>query len=157
MAAALFAIGSFGTVLALCAAALVAARSRKALGAIAAGALCIAAASRSPARVVEGRIELHQQALPHLFEAPAGEGTQALVHDDWLQLALEHGIPAALCLALLTLLALKRAEAPVAAAIASLAARAFVDFPLHRPAELALFVTLLALALKKEEPCPDSP
>ncbi len=160
--AALLAIGSFATALALAAAALAGARSRRALGAVAAGALCIAAAGRDPARVLEGRIELHRIALPHLLDAPLtgiGPGDDFHVHDDWVERALEHGIPAAACVALLAALgiagALKRRKPAVAAALASLCARAFVDFPLARPAELALFVTLIALSLK-EDPCPAS-
>ncbi|MGZ6141901.1 MAG: hypothetical protein ACXWLM_01125 [Myxococcales bacterium] len=169
-AAALLAIGSFGTVLALAAAALVGLRSRRALGAVAAGALCIAAAGRDPARVLEGRIELHRIALPHLLDAPLrglGPGSvealysekQNHVHDDWLERAIEQGIPAALSLALLAALGIAAAvkrRPEVAAALASLCARACVDFPLARPAELALFVTLIALSLKEEDPCPAS-
>ena len=170
-AGALLAIGSFGTVLALGAAALVGLRSRRALGAVAAGALCVAAAGRDPMRVLEGRIELHRIALPHLLDAPLrglGPGSvealysekQDHVHDDWLERAIEQGIPAALCLALLATLgiaaAVRRQRPEVAAALASLCARAFVDFPLARPAELALFVTLIALSLKEEDPCPAS-
>jgi O-antigen ligase len=122
-------------------------------------------------KVIQGRIELHQVAAPHLLDAPlTGLGSveklwpasrpQNHVHDDWLELALEQGIPAALLLAALTIAALRKALQKKligpAAALASLAARAFVDFPLARPAELALFVTLIAVALR-EEPCTSSP
>ncbi|HUJ29347.1 MAG TPA: hypothetical protein VLW85_25180, partial [Myxococcales bacterium] len=163
-ALALAAIASFATVLALAAAALCVRKRSFAL--FAAGALCAAAAGRDPGRVLQGRIELHQIAAPYALVSPwtglcPGAVREQILkwgaHDDWLERAIEQGFPAMLALAALALLALRRASRQPAAAagVASLAARAFVDFPLSRPAELALFVTLVALCLK-EEPCPDS-
>ena len=158
-------------------------------------AAALGAASRDPSRALQGRIYLHAVALPHLLEAPlVGHGpgsvrllwpaweaarspsaaevrfaaSQDHVHDDWLERALELGVPAALCLAALAALGIFSAirlgrsqRGPAAlrtlaagAALAGLCARAFVDFPLARPAELGLFATLIALALAApEEPC----
>jgi hypothetical protein len=184
-AIALACIGSFATLLALAAAALVA-RPRVALGTLLAGSLCVAAVGRSPARALEGRLYLHRVAAAHLADAPwfgAGAGSvralwpsweaarwasgaedraalpfaaaQDHVHDDWLERALEQGVLASLLPAALALLSLRRARrdprfTAVAAGIAALCARAFVDFPLARPAELALFVTLVALPWQEE-------
>ena len=178
---ALACIGSFATVLALLAAALLLARPRLALGAAAAGALCLAAAGRDPVRALEGRLYLHRICAPHLLDAPLpglGKGSvralwprweadrwasgaepetarrfaaaQDHVHDDWLERALEDGWPSALVLLLLAALSIRRARArpefaAAGAGLAALAARALVDFPLARPAELSLFVVLLAL------------
>lgn len=181
-AAALAALGSFATILALAAGALAASavlRSFKplALAGLAAAALALTA-RRDPGPVIQGRVLLHRVALAHVAEAPVlghGPGSvralwpswaagppQDHVHDDWLERALEQGIPAALCLAALAALAIARTAgtrdaglAGAAAGAASLAARALVDFPLERPAELALFVTLLALCLRSP-PCKDS-
>jgi hypothetical protein len=58
-----------------------------------------------------------------------------------------------LLLALIAALALAKARAklPAAAAgIAGLCARALVDFPLARPAELALFAVLVALPYQED-------
>jgi hypothetical protein len=173
-AAALAVLGSFATALALAAAAAVALRRSAAIALL---CLCAAWVGRDPVKVLQGRIELHQVAAPHLLDAPlTGLGSveklwpaahpQNHVHDDWLELALEQGMPAALLLAALTVAALRKALQKKllgpAAALASLAARAFVDFPLARPAELALFVTLIAVALREEQctessPSPSSP
>jgi putative inorganic carbon (HCO3(-)) transporter len=83
---------------------------------------------------------------------------QEHAHDDYLERALEQGLPAALLIAALAALSILRGRSHrpwAAGALASLAARALVDFPLARPAELALFVTLAAACLEK--PCRDSP
>ena len=156
----------------------------------------LGAVQREPGRALQGRLYLHRVALPHLIEAPLlGQGPGAIrllwpaweearkrtaaeapfvaaqdhVHDDWLERALDLGLPSALCLAALAALSigcairLGRAQSGPAAlrrlaagaALAGLCARAFVDFPLARPAELGLFATLIALALAPpEEPCP---
>jgi putative inorganic carbon (HCO3(-)) transporter len=178
--AALAALGSFATLLALgaggMAAALVLRQARPLV--LLVPVLCVLALSvrRDPLTVLEGRVELHRVALSHLAEAPLlghGPGSvralwpswqpaapaQEHVHDDWLERALEQGLPAALLLAGLLALALLRAgahRAGAAAGLASIAARALVDFPLARPAELALFVTLIAVCLRRPA-CPDSP
>jgi len=160
-ALALAALASFATALALAAAALC--TRKRAFVLLAAGALCVGAVSRDPSRVLQGRVELHQIAAPYALQAPLfGIGPGAVrerilkwgAHDDWLEIAIEQGFPAMLALALLALLAVRRGT-PAAAAAAALAARAFVDFPLSRPAELALFVTLVAHCLQ-EEPCIES-
>ena len=174
--AALAALGSFGSLVALGAAALVLpsrprgqperlsgdghlVAGRRALLLLAIALVALGTAGRDPVRVSAGRAGLHAVALPHLADAPllgGGPGsTQALtpghVHDDWLERALEIGLPATLALAALAALAIRRARGtPIAAALAALAARAFVDFPLSRPAELGLFVVLVALAFREE-------
>ena len=167
-AIALACIGSFATLLALGVAALFLSRSRAAIGATA--LLCVAAAGRDPVRVAQGRIELHRIAAPHLLDAPLtglGAGSvkalwpswdpagrpQDHAHDDWLERAIERGIPSMLLLAALAALAIVRArkKLPAAAAgIAAIAARAFVDFPLARPAELTLFVVLIAMPWQED-------
>lgn len=77
-------------------------------------------------------------------------GLEAHAHADWLELWLEAG-PLAV-LALLTFLATRLRESwcsaqPFAgAALVVLATRAFVDFPLHRPADWAVLALTCALA-----------
>lgn len=181
--AALCALGSLASVLALAAACVVALpRKRWALPLLA--ALCLGAASgRAFDERLAGRRYLHRVAAAHLLDAPLlGLGPGAVrahwpaweaalfreedrrfaapqdhVHDDLLERALEQGIPAALLFAACAGLAIARGRRRTpwaAAALASLCARALVDFPLARPAELALFVTLAAACL--EVPCTES-
>jgi hypothetical protein len=86
-------------------------------------------------------------------EARPFAAAQDHLHDDWLEGAIERGLPATLILLLLAGLAIHRAStrAPAAAAgIAALAARALFDFPLARPAELTLFAVLIALTCQEE-------
>jgi O-antigen ligase len=75
-------------------------------------------------------------------------------HLDYLEWLLELGLVGAvprLLLLLAALLAGRQAsearERATIAALVALAARAFTDFPLERPAELCLFAVLMALAL----------
>ena len=82
-------------------------------------------------------------------------GVQDHVHDDWLERALESGVPGlAALLALLgtVLAAALRSRTPegvaIAAAVASLSARATVDFPLERPADLSLLALLAGAAAR---------
>jgi hypothetical protein len=156
--AALAVLGSFASVLALGAACLVA-LPRKKLAPVALAALCLGAASRNLESRVAGRLELDRIAARHLLDAPLlGIGSvkavlpqpQDHVHDDLLERALEQGWPCALLLAGIAAAALRKRTA-AAAALASIAARSFVDFPLARPAELALFVTLAAACLTEPE------
>jgi tetratricopeptide (TPR) repeat protein len=72
-------------------------------------------------------------------------------HNDWLQLAAESGIFAPLLPALLIGLALRRAEAPLAASLIALASNAIFHFPLEVPATAALFWLSLGLAGSGEE------
>lgn len=161
--AALAALGSYATLLAL-GAGLLLLRPKRPLLAAAALALVFAGASgRNLATRITGRLELHSQAAEQLLEHPllgAGPGSHpAHVHDDFLERALDQGWPAAAVMLALCALALRKArDRAAAAALASLCARAFVDFPLSRPAELSLFVTLLALCFQQEPTeCPASP
>jgi hypothetical protein len=76
------------------------------------------------------------------------------VHDDWLELVLELGWPGALALVAVLARALRsaRRHAPFAgAAIISLGVRALFDFPLHRPADLAVLALAVALSLSAEQ------
>ncbi len=76
------------------------------------------------------------------------------VHDDWLELVLELGWPGAVVLLAVLARALRSAHrhAPFAgAAIVSLGVRALVDFPLHRPADLAVLALAVALSVSAQE------
>ena len=73
------------------------------------------------------------------------------LHNDYLQRLVEQGIAGLAALVVVIALALRRAPPALAAAIAALAARALVDFPLARPAELCLFTLLIAAALHPRE------
>ena len=87
-------------------------------------------------------------------------GPQDHVHCDPIEVLLESGIPGLLAMAGALALALSRAlgtrpgettedavrRAAIAAGIASLCARSLVDFPLHRPGELAVLAVLCGLA-----------
>ena len=161
--AALTVIGSFASILALGAACLVAMPRRK-LALFALAPLAIAASGRNLQSRIDGRFELSLTAAKHLLDAPLfGIGpvtalfaNQDHIHNDFLERALEQGWPAALLLAALAGHALLRGRRTAAgAALASLCARSLVDFPLARPAELALFVTLIAACLR-ESKCTNS-
>jgi hypothetical protein len=151
-------IGSFASVLALGVACL---KLRSKSAAIALAIVCVGTLGRNLESRIEGRKELALQAAPHLSFLGAGPGNaqsylsqpQDHVHDDWLEIAVEQGIPAALLLLVLAIVSVNIGPKTQAAALASLVARAFVDFPLARPAELALFVTLIAACLSKEASC----
>ncbi|MBS2022469.1 MAG: hypothetical protein JST92_08670 [Deltaproteobacteria bacterium] len=145
------------------------------------GALAGLVADRDLLNVGRGRALLWGLA-DHLAQAPMlGHGIGAVrtlrapsiplvvldhAHADPLELALGAGLPAlliALALFALALLALHRSlstDRPRAlamgAALLTLASRSLVDFPLSRPAELALFVTLVSLALRRA-PAADTP
>lgn len=80
-------------------------------------------------------------------------GFQDHAHNDYLEFLVDYGI-VGLCAFFLTLglmapLLIRRSLSPleqgIGASLIVLLAVAFVDFPLHRPAELYLFWTLLAL------------
>ncbi len=80
-------------------------------------------------------------------------GIQDHVHDDWLERLLEGGVVGLVALLALFATALVAALRSgtleglgVAAGLASLAARATVDFPLSRPADLVLLATLVGAA-----------
>jgi O-antigen ligase len=80
-------------------------------------------------------------------------GLQDHVHDDWLERLLEGGavgLAALLALFVTALLAAIRSRTleglGIAAGLASLAARATVDFPLSRPADLVLLAVLSGAA-----------
>lgn len=81
-------------------------------------------------------------------------GRQDHIHNDWLELLLERGI-LGLAALLLTLFgpfkaAWRRRDAHgpfILAALAALLARAFIDFPFARPADLCLLALLASLAL----------
>ena len=82
-------------------------------------------------------------------------GLQDHLHDDWLERLLESGIVGLLALVALfgtTFVAALRSGTlegvGVAAALASLAARATVDFPLARPADLVLLAVLCGEAAR---------
>ena len=86
------------------------------------------------------------------------------VHDDWLERLLESGIAGLLALVALFLsafLAALRRGTPegtgVAAALASLAVRATVDFPLSRPADLVLLAVLCGAAAQRGVVSVDAP
>jgi hypothetical protein len=155
--AALAVIGSFGSILALGAACLFAMPRRK-LALVALVPLAIAASGRNLQSRIDGRLELSLTAAKHLLDAPLfGSGpvtaifaNQNHVHNDLLEQALEHGWPVALLLVAIAVQALRKGRGTAAAAaLASLCARSLVDFPLARPAELALFVTLIAACLRE--------
>jgi putative inorganic carbon (hco3(-)) transporter len=153
--AALAVIGSFASILALGAACLVAMPRRK-LVLFALAPLAVAASGRNLQSRIDGRLELSLTAAKHLLDAPLfGIGpvtalfaNQNHIHNDFLERALEQGWPAALLLAALAVQALRK-KTVASAALASLCARSLVDFPLARPAELALFVTLIAACLRE--------
>jgi hypothetical protein len=127
--------------------------------------LAIAASGRNLQSRIDGRLDLDKTAIRHLLDAPVfGSGPvttlfknpQDHIHNDLLERALTQGWPCALLLAALALYAIhKGRKTAAAAALASLCARSLVDFPLARPAELALFVTLIAACLT-EPPCTES-
>jgi O-antigen ligase len=83
-------------------------------------------------------------------------GPQQHAHNDYLEALVERGLPGAVSLAgvvCLVLVAGWRAQehsaaAAGAAAVAALAAVASVDFPLARPAEVALFWTAVCVAVQ---------
>ncbi len=84
-------------------------------------------------------------------------GLQDHAHLDYLEWLLELGLVGAIPRLLLLLAALRagrHARTPrdraVIAALMALAARALTDFPLARPAELCLFVVLMAVALRSD-------
>lgn len=86
--------------------------------------------------------------------AQAFAARQDHLHSDYLERAVEQGAAGVIALVVLLIVVLRRAlrapgssAAGVAAALASLAVRSFVDFPLARPAELCLFALLCATAL----------
>lgn len=88
------------------------------------------------------------------FAAP-----QNHAHDDYLEWLLELGLVGTLPRVLLLLAALHAGRhAPDArgqattAALAALGARALVDFPLSRPAELCQFAVLIVLSLRNRSP-----
>jgi O-antigen ligase len=74
-------------------------------------------------------------------------------HNDYLELATDAGLPAALALAaiVVSLLAFARRHAHRTVALASacgvtaISAAALVDFPLHRPTELFVFWVLAGI------------
>lgn len=144
------------------------------------------AQGRSLRSRVEGRLYLLQVAAPHVLDAPLlghGPGSvtarwtaweadywqrvhparqltfvaqQRHAHDDFLEIALDLGVPGLAALlawiALALAAGLRRAKEDPATlaltcALAALAARAAVDFPLQRPAELGLFALLTASLL----------
>jgi hypothetical protein len=155
--AALAVLGSFASILALGAACFIAMPRRK-LALFALAPLALAASGRNLQSRIDGRFELSLTATKHLLDAPLfGIGpvtalfaNQNHIHNDFLERALETGWPAALLLAALAVHALRRGRRTAAgAALASLCARSLVDFPLARPAELALFVTLIAACLRE--------
>jgi putative inorganic carbon (hco3(-)) transporter len=161
--AALAVIGSFASILALAAACLVALPRRK-LALFALAPLAIATSGRNLQSRIDGRLDLDKTAIRHLLDAPLLGGgpvtalfaNQDHIHNDLLERALTQGWPCALLLAALAAYAIRKgrkgSELAAAAALASLCARSLVDFPLARPAELALFVTLVAACLT-EPPC----
>jgi O-antigen ligase len=77
-------------------------------------------------------------------------GLEAHAHDDWLEVWLEAGplaLGALLALVVARLRDAWRSAAPFAgAALVVIAARALVDFPLHRPADWAVLALVCALA-----------
>jgi O-antigen ligase len=86
-------------------------------------------------------------------------GIQDHLHDDWLERLLESGVVGLAALVALfatTFVAAIRSRtlegAGVAAALASLAARAAVDFPLARPADLVLLAVLCGEAARLAGP-----
>lgn len=79
-------------------------------------------------------------------------------HDDWLEVLVERGVFGLVGLVLLFALPASRAwrapgprAASVVAALACLAARATVDFPLARPADLCLLAAVVGLAFSLED------
>ncbi len=84
-------------------------------------------------------------------------GLQDHLHSDWLEQLLDAGVPGLLALLALFATALvaavrsaTREGLAVAAGLASLAARATVDFPLARPADLVLLGVLCGTASRLE-------
>lgn len=193
---ALAATRSWGTLLALGAAALSLAwtRAPKSPGprrwgaallvALGVALLLLAVRERSLSTVLAGRLYLWEVAARHVADAPVlGHGPGSFVnlwpgweaehwargapaeqqrfadvqdhaHLDYLEWLLELGVVGTLPRLLLLLAALWAGRQAVEArgraliaALAALAARALTDFPLMRPAELCLFVVLIALAL----------
>jgi O-antigen ligase len=72
-------------------------------------------------------------------------GVQDHVHLDWLERALEQGLLGLVALGLVLARAVKEGPAHRRAALVTLAVRALFDFPLARPADLALLAALLSV------------
>ncbi|MDP1920510.1 MAG: O-antigen ligase family protein [Myxococcales bacterium] len=76
-------------------------------------------------------------------------GLQRHLHDDWLELLIEVGVPGVLSMAFVLISALGRswrASSPfVGAALVSFVTRGFFDFPLHRPADWAALAVVLSI------------
>lgn len=178
----LAACGSFATLLAAVAGAVAFALAARRLprpmtllaGSLAMALLAVGPMSRSLSSRLEGRARLARLALANIASSPlVGHGPGAFereyprwrgdeagmdpiqdhVHDDWLEHAVEEGVPAALTFALLVLgglwAAVRAGQGAVAAGLASLAARACVDFPLARVPELVLLAVFLGLAYNR--------
>lgn len=72
-------------------------------------------------------------------------GVQDHVHADWLERWLEQGLMGVVALAFVAVQGLRRASALEAAALVTCVIRGLVDFPLARPADLALFAAIVAV------------
>ena len=89
-------------------------------------------------------------------ERPRFAGPQQHAHNDYLEALVERGLPGAASLAGVVCLVLftawqargRSVVAAGAASVAALAAVAVVDFPLERPAEVALFWTAACVAIR---------
>lgn len=158
---------SWGSVLALGAAGAFAARraDRRTLlmgaGGLAALTVALGLSGRDLAAIVRGRVDLWAQAAPRVLDAPLfgrGAGSvQGHAHCDFLEWSLDFGLVglglrlALVALALRGALNFRRPLAVAAGAgLVGLLARAMVDFPLARPAELCLLGVLVSIAVRRE-------
>src|SRR5439155_14002092 len=133
-------------------------RRAPAAGAVLLALACLAAATgRHVDQIGAGRLELWSTATPMISLLGHGAGSSVALagghlHNDFLERLFEQGIAGLGALLFLIVAALKRAPLAIACALAALCARALVDFPLARPAELCLFVVLVACAFHPPEP-----
>ena len=99
----------------------------------------------------EFRRAAHRHAVDAVFAGP-----QQHAHNDYLEALVERGVPGAVSLAVVAGVVFvgawsapgRRDAAAGAAGVVALAAVALVDFPLARPAEVALFWTAAAVAIQ---------
>lgn len=179
MLAALPACRSFATLLGLAAIVLVMFRRRPRFVLLGFGliVLVFVTTDRRLDRPLEGRRALAAVTAPHLLDDPvtgSGPGTfvdlwrkwdvgalepQDHAHLDAVELALELGWVGALALLALGITAASKtrgirwdSSTAAAASIAAILVRGLVDFPLQRPADLALFAVAIGIAYNPAQP-----